>query len=128
MAPEARAAAAEGERSRRKIEVGVVTSNKMLKTITVRIPRLYQHARYGKFMRRYTVCKAHDERQEAAIGDTVRIMETRPLSATKRWRLLDVVARARRKGEQAEPARRSAPEPAPAGRGAPAPAAGRATR
>ena len=83
-------------RTRRKVAVGVVTSAKMEKTIVVRIPRLVPHKDYGKFLRRFTVCKAHDEKRESGLGDTVRIMETRPLSRTKRWRLVEVVARSRR--------------------------------
>lgn len=88
--------AVESARASRKVAVGVVTSNKMQKTIAVRIPRMVRHAQYGKYLRRFTVCKAHDEKQAAGIGDTVSIMETRPLSATKRWRLVEVLARARR--------------------------------
>jgi small subunit ribosomal protein S17 len=97
------------ERLRRKTVVGVVTSNKMEKTITVRIERYVQHPRYGKFLRRHTVCKAHDEKREAGIGDTVRLMETRPLSKTKRWRLVEIVARSARAAGAA-----AAPGPAPA--------------
>jgi small subunit ribosomal protein S17 len=66
----------------------------MKKTITVRVERLEPHAKYGKYVRRSTVCKAHDENGEAKTGDTVEIAATRPLSKTKRWRLVRVVARA----------------------------------
>jgi small subunit ribosomal protein S17 len=87
-------ARAASRRGRRKVAVGVVTSNKMQKTIAVQIARLVPHRDYGKYLRRFTVCKAHDEKEEAAVGDTVRIVETRPLSRTKRWRLLEIVVRA----------------------------------
>jgi small subunit ribosomal protein S17 len=84
---------AEG-RGRRRVAVGVVTSDKMNKTRRVEIPRLVKHARYGKYIRRRTVCHVHDEGNESHTGDTVEIMETRPLSKTKNWRLLRVVTRA----------------------------------
>jgi len=90
-------------RGERKTAVGVVTSNRMQKTITVRIPRLVPHRDYGKFVRRFSVYKAHDAKQEAAVGDTVRIVETRPLSKTKRWRLLEIVTRSRRAEGAARP-------------------------
>lgn len=83
-----------GERSQRRVVIGVVTSDKMNKTRRVEIPRLVKHARYGKYIRRRTVCKVHDENNESRTGDTVEIMETRPLSKTKNWRLLRVVAKA----------------------------------
>lgn len=105
--------AAEDARTRRKVAVGVVTSNAMQKTITVRISRFVRHADYGKFLRRTTVCKAHDERREAGVGDLVRIMETRPLSKTKRWRLLEVVTRSR--GQAVAQAGAAAPGAAPKG-------------
>jgi small subunit ribosomal protein S17 len=85
--------AADG-RGRRRVAVGVVTSDKMNKTRRVEIPRLVKHARYGKYIRRRTVCHVHDETNESHTGDTVEIMETRPLSKTKNWRLLRVVTRA----------------------------------
>lgn len=81
-------------RGRRRTAVGVVTSDKMNKTRRVEIPRLVKHARYGKFIRRRTVCHVHDEKNESRQGDTVEIMETRPLSKTKNWRLLRVVTKA----------------------------------
>lgn len=81
-------------RSQRRVAVGVVTSDKMNKTRRVEIPRLVKHARYGKYIRRRTICKVHDEKNESRLGDTVEIMETRPLSKTKNWRLLRVVTKA----------------------------------
>ena len=81
-------------RGQRRIAVGVVTSDKMNKTRRVEIPRLVKHPRYGKYIRRRTVCHVHDDRNESHIGDTVEIMETRPLSKTKHWRLLRVVTKA----------------------------------
>ena len=77
--------------SRRKTVNGVVTSNKMSKTITVKSEKLVKHPKYGKFVRRTTTYKAHDEENKASIGDTVEIAETRPLSKTKRWRLVGIV-------------------------------------
>jgi small subunit ribosomal protein S17 len=82
------------ERGQRRVVIGVVTSDKMNKTRRVEIPRLVKHARYGKYIRRRTICKVHDEKNESRIGDTVEIMETRPLSKTKNWRLLRVVTKA----------------------------------
>ena len=78
-------------RNIRKVRVGVVTSNKMAKTITVAVERKVKHPIYGKFLKKTTKFHAHDERNECNIGDVVRIMETRPLSKTKRWRLVEVV-------------------------------------
>ena len=78
-------------RGRRRVETGVVTSDKMDKTRRVEIPRLVKHPRYGKYIKRRTVCKVHDEKNESHIGDTVEIMETRPISKTKNWRLMRVV-------------------------------------
>jgi small subunit ribosomal protein S17 len=79
------------ERNLRKTRIGVVTSNKMTKTITVAIERKVKHPIYGKFVKKTTKLHAHDEKSECSIGDTVKIMETRPLSKTKRWRLVEVV-------------------------------------
>ncbi|ULQ58027.1 30S ribosomal protein S17 [Flavihumibacter rivuli] len=79
------------ERNLRKTRIGVVTSNKMEKTITVAVERKVKHPIYGKFLKKTTKFHAHDEKNECNIGDTVRIMETRPLSKTKRWRLVEVV-------------------------------------
>jgi small subunit ribosomal protein S17 len=77
--------------SRRKTVNGVVTSNKMFKTITVKSEKLVKHPKYGKFVRRVTTYKAHDEENKASIGDKVEIAETRPLSKIKRWRLVSIV-------------------------------------
>jgi small subunit ribosomal protein S17 len=76
---------------RRKTVSGVVTSNRMFKTITVKSEKLVKHPKYGKFVRRVTTYKAHDEENKANIGDKVEISETRPLSKTKRWRLFRIV-------------------------------------
>jgi small subunit ribosomal protein S17 len=81
-------------RGKRRVEVGVVTSDKMQKTRRVEIPRLVKHVRYGKYIRRRTICHVHDEQNESRAGDTVEIMETRPLSKTKTWRLVRVVTKA----------------------------------
>ncbi len=78
-------------RNLRKIKTGVVTSDKMTKTITVAVERKVKHPIYGKFVKKTTRFHAHDEKNECSIGDIVRIMETRPLSKTKRWRLVEVV-------------------------------------
>ena len=83
------------ERNLRKERVGIVTSDKMDKTITVSIERKVKHPIYGKFVKQTKKFKAHDEKNDAKPGDTVRIMETRPLSKTKRWRLVEVVERAK---------------------------------
>ena len=81
------------ERNLRKERTGVVTSDKMDKTITVSIERKVQHPIYGKFVKQTKSFKAHDEKNDAKAGDTVKISETRPLSKTKRWRLVEVVER-----------------------------------
>lgn len=78
-------------RNLRKTRIGVVTSNKMVKTITVEVERKVKHPIYGKFVKKTSRFHAHDERNECSIGDIVRIMETRPLSKLKRWRLVEVV-------------------------------------
>lgn len=78
--------------SLRKTRVGVVTSDKMNKTIVVEVERRVPHPRFKKIVRRTSAFHVHDEKEEAKIGDKVRIMETRPLSKTKRWRLLEVLA------------------------------------
>ena len=75
----------------RKIRIGVVSSNKMDKTVTVAVERKVKHPIYGKFVKKTTRFHAHDEKNECSIGDVVKIMETRPLSKTKRWRLIEVV-------------------------------------
>ena len=78
-------------RNIRKTRVGVVSSNKMDKTITVTVERKIKHPLYGKFLKRSTRFHAHDEKNECSIGDTVKIMETRPLSKTKRWRMVEIL-------------------------------------
>lgn len=83
------------ERSRRKIRVGKVVSNKMQKSIVVALERKVPHPVYKKYFRRTSSVMAHDEKREAGIGDLVRIMETRPLSKRKRWRLIEVVEKAK---------------------------------
>jgi small subunit ribosomal protein S17 len=83
------------ERNERKERVGKVVSNKMQKTITVAVDRKVKHPIYGKFVNRTTKFKAHDEQNTAGIGDTVRIAETRPLSKDKRWRLVEIVEKAK---------------------------------
>jgi small subunit ribosomal protein S17 len=82
-------------RSRRKTRVGVVVSDSRDKTVTVVVPSSAKHPRYDKVVRRTTKFHAHDEANDARVGDTVRIMETRPLSKQKRWRVIEVVERAR---------------------------------
>lgn len=80
--------------STRKQEFGVVVSNKMDKTVTVRVDRLVQHRRYKKFVRRYTTYKAHDEENQCRVGDKVAIVQIRPLSKTKRWRVHEIIQKA----------------------------------
>jgi len=87
--------AAAPERNYRKTLRGVVVSDKMEKTIVVEIEYFKQHALYGKIMRRTKRVKAHDEENTAGIGDTVRLAETRPLSKSKHWRLVEIVERAK---------------------------------
>jgi small subunit ribosomal protein S17 len=83
------------ERNRRKERVGVVVSNKMDKSIVVQVERRVKHPMYGKFTKKTNKFMAHDENQECTIGDTVKIMETRPLSKRKRWRLVSVLEKAK---------------------------------
>jgi small subunit ribosomal protein S17 len=83
------------ERNLRKERVGRVVSNKMTKSITIAVDRKVKHPIYGKFVNRTTKFMAHDEKNEAGIGDTVRIMETRPLSKNKRWRLVEIIEKAK---------------------------------
>ena len=78
-------------KTKRKIRTGIVLSDKMKKTIVVRVERLTKHAKYGKVIKRKNKFKVHDEKNIAKIGDTVRIEETRPLSKDKRWKLLEVI-------------------------------------
>ncbi|NLF06713.1 MAG: 30S ribosomal protein S17 [Pirellulaceae bacterium] len=73
------------------VQVGIVTSDKTSKTRRVEIPRLVKHPRYGKYVRRKTVCNVHDENNESGLGDKVEIIESRPMSKTKRWALVRVV-------------------------------------
>lgn len=83
------------ERSNKKAFIGIVTSDKMDKTISVSIERRVRHPLYGKYVKKTTKLMAHDEKNECAVGDTVRIMETRPLSRNKRWRLVEIMEKAR---------------------------------
>ena len=82
-------------RTRRKVRVGVVVSDGRDKTVTVEVPEQVRHPRYSKIVRRSTKFHAHDESNDARVGDTVRIMETKPLSKQKRWRVVEIVERAR---------------------------------
>ena len=82
-------------RGMRKTRVGVVVSDKMDKTITIAVKYRVRHPLYGKIMNRTTKIKAHDENNECGIGDTVRVMETRPLSHDKRWRLVEIIEKAK---------------------------------
>jgi small subunit ribosomal protein S17 len=92
MAKEVRAVE---ERARRKVKVGIVVSDKMDKTIVVKIEDFIRHPLYGKRVKRTKKFKAHDELNTCAIGDKVRIMETRPLSRDKRWRLVEIMEKAK---------------------------------
>ena len=83
------------KRNLRKEKVGLVTSNKMSKSIVVAVERMVKHAKYGKFIKRTTKFSAHDEANSCNIGDTVRIMETKPISKNKCWRLVEIVERAK---------------------------------
>lgn len=82
------------QRSRRKVFTGTVVSDRMQKTVVVSVERSFRHPRYNKLLRRRTKLKAHDEEQKCRVGDKVRIMETRPLSRDKRWRIIEVVQKA----------------------------------
>lgn len=79
------------ERNLRKEKIGLVTSNKMDKSIVVSVERKVKHPKYGKFLNKTTKFMAHDEKNECSIGDTVKIMETRPLSKNKCWRLVEIL-------------------------------------
>ena len=83
------------ERNNRKVRVGYVVSDKMQKTIVVELEDRVKHPKYSKIIRRTSKVKAHDELSQAGVGDRVRLMETRPLSATKRWRLVEVLEKAK---------------------------------
>ena len=92
---ETQEASATAERNRRKERIGYVVSDKMQKTIVVELEDRTRHPLYGKIIRTTSKVKAHDEAGQAGIGDRVRLMETRPLSATKRWRLVEVLEKAK---------------------------------
>ncbi|MBN9293512.1 MAG: 30S ribosomal protein S17 [Flavobacteriia bacterium] len=83
------------KRNLRKERIGVVTSDKMQKSIVVSVERKVKHPKYGKFVKKTTKFVAHDENNDCNIGDTVRIMETRPLSKNKNWRLVEIIERAK---------------------------------
>jgi small subunit ribosomal protein S17 len=83
------------ERNLRKERVGLVVSNKMEKSIVVQIDRKVKHPKYGKFVRKSTKLVAHDENNECGIGDTVKIMETRPISKNKCWRVVEIIEKAK---------------------------------
>lgn len=83
------------ERNLRKERIGVVVSDKMDKSIVVSVETKEKHAKYGKFVKKSTRFVAHDEKQESHIGDTVKIMETRPMSKLKRWRLVEILEKAK---------------------------------
>jgi small subunit ribosomal protein S17 len=85
----------ENKRNLRKERIGVVTSDKMEKSVVVAVERKVKHEKYGKFVKKTTKFVAHDEKNECNIGDTIRIMETRPLSKNKCWRLVEIVERAK---------------------------------
>lgn len=85
----------EKSRNRRKTRVGIVESNKMDKTIVVKVERLVKHGTYGKYIKRSTKLTAHDPENTCNVGDKVSVMGTRPQSKTKRWRLLEVLERAK---------------------------------
>jgi len=83
------------ERNLRKERIGLVVSNKMEKSVVVLVERKVKHPKYGKFVKKSTKFMAHDEKNECNIGDTVRIMETRPLSKNKCWRIVEIIERAK---------------------------------
>ena len=83
------------DRGRRKLRVGKVVSDRMEKTVVVSIERLVKHETYGRYVRRRSKFKVHDEKNECRIGDTIRFMETRPVSKDKRWRFVEIVERAK---------------------------------
>jgi small subunit ribosomal protein S17 len=89
------ASEADSERTRRKVRTGVVVSDKMDKTVLVRIDRKVRHRLYKKTVAKSNKLAAHDETNDAHVGDTVRVMETRPLSKSKRWRVIEIVERAK---------------------------------
>jgi small subunit ribosomal protein S17 len=83
------------ERNLRKVRTGRVVSNKMEKSCVVAVERKVKHPKYGKFMKKTTKLMVHDENNECGIGDTIRVMETRPLSKNKRWRLVEIIEKAK---------------------------------
>ncbi|MBQ9436298.1 MAG: 30S ribosomal protein S17 [Bacteroidales bacterium] len=83
------------ERNLRKVREGIVTSNKMEKSIVISVERRLKHPKYGKFLKRTTKLMAQDDKNECNIGDRVRVMETRPLSKNKCWRLVEIIERAK---------------------------------
>jgi small subunit ribosomal protein S17 len=83
------------KRNLRKEKIGIVTSDKMQKSIVVSVERKVKHPKYGKFVKKTTKFVAHDENDDCNIGDTVKIMETRPLSKSKNWRLVEIIERAK---------------------------------
>jgi small subunit ribosomal protein S17 len=83
------------ERNLRKERIGLVQSDKMDKTIVVSVERKVKHPKYGKFVKKTTTFVAHDDKNDCGIGDTVRIMETRPISKSKRWRLVEIIEKAK---------------------------------
>ncbi|MCL2303175.1 MAG: 30S ribosomal protein S17 [Lentimicrobiaceae bacterium] len=85
----------EEKRNNRKVREGLVTSNKMEKSIVVSVERKLKHPKYGKFLKRTTKLMAHDEKNECNIGDKVKVMETRPLSKSKCWRLVEIIEKAK---------------------------------
>jgi len=85
----------EEKRNNRKVREGLVTSNKMEKSIVVSVERKLKHPKYGKFLKRTTKLMAHDEKNECNLGDKVKVMETRPLSKNKCWRLVEIIERAK---------------------------------
>jgi len=92
----------DADRHQRRTLIGVVTRDKMSKTRRVDVERLVKHPRYGKFVKKRTVCYVHDEKNETHVGDTVEIMETRPLSKQKCWRLLRILTKAPAKVQVAD--------------------------
>lgn len=83
------------ERNLRKVRIGRVVSDKMEKSCVVAVERKVKHPKYGKFMKKTTKLMVHDEKNECGIGDTIRVMETRPLSKRKRWRLVEIIEKAK---------------------------------
>jgi small subunit ribosomal protein S17 len=95
MSDETKGAMTTSERGERKVREGYVVSDKMNKTVVVAVEDRFKHPLYGKVVRRTSKLKAHDEANECGIGDRVLLMETRPLSATKRWRVVEVLEKAK---------------------------------